>query len=439
MSLFLLSDTRRYTGAMAKLPRNIWVLLAAQAMNQSCASMVVLIGGIIGSQLAPTMNLATMPIASAVVGAATGTVPAVMASKRWGRKPVFYVGILLSIAGALLCSLALFQEWFIGFCGGALLIGSSLSVVQQYRFAAMESVSVDLIPTAASRLLLAGLVAAFLGPELAVWGRDLLPTPYMASFLSLVVLNIVAALILTGYRGVERTAAHQAAPVQDWRQLLGKPVLWVAILGASVGYAVMAFVMTATPLSMHVHSGHDLLETKRVIQSHIVAMYLPSLLSGWLIGRFGTARIMLAGCLALLAVVWIGSQGITIQHYWVALVLLGIGWNFMFVSGTALLPASYGDGEPFRVQALNEAVVFGSQAIASLSAGWVLWSLGWKILLYSCVPFIAAHLLLLAYWRLIATDLPTQHPAPPSTAPPNAAGSSIESPGSRSGEYRPRQ
>jgi MFS family permease len=135
-------------------------------------------------------------------------------------------------------------------------------------------------------------------------------------------------------------------------------------------------------------------------------MYLPSLLSGWLIGRFGTARIMLAGCLALLAVVWIGSQGTTVQHYWVALVLLGIGWNFMFISGTTLLPTVYGDGEPFRVQALNEAVVFGSQAIASLSAGWVLWSLGWNTLLYSCVPIIVAHLLLLAYWRFVVINPP---------------------------------
>jgi MFS family permease len=379
------------------------VLLAAQALNQSCASMLVLVGGLIGSQLAPSPALATLPVALMVVGTALAAIPAVMASRRWGRKRVFYLGILLSGCGGLLCSLSLIQEWFVGFCAGAVLMGSSLAVVQQYRFAAMESVTPDLVPKAASRLLLAGLVAAFLGPELAVWGRDVLATPYAASFISLLVLNLLAALLLVGYQPRAVSTNHHTGVAQPWRELLSQPVLWVAIAGATVGYTTMSFIMTATPLSMHLHAGHDLVHTKWVIQSHIVAMYLPSLFSGWLISRFGTSRVMFAGCLALLSVVVVATSGTALNQYWLALVLLGIGWNFLFVSGTTLLPAAYGDGEPFRVQGLNEFLVFGSQAVASLSAGWVLAGMGWTLLLYSCVPLILAHLLLLLYWSRSTT------------------------------------
>jgi len=391
---------------MRKLPHNVWFLLAAQALNQSCAPMLVLVGGLIGSQLAPSQALATLPVALMVVGTAFSVIPVVMASRRWGRKRVFYAGILVSSCGGLLCSYSLMQQWFIGFCGGAGLMGASLAVVQQYRFAAMESVTPDLVPKAASRLLLAGLVAAFLGPELAVWGRDVLATPYAASFLSLLVLNLLAAAVLVAYKPATITISQRAAVVQPWRQLLSQPVLWVAIAGAMVGYTTMSFIMTATPISMHVLAGHDLTATKWVIQSHIVAMYLPSLFSGWLISRFGTARIMRVGCLALLSAVVVAGSGTALNNYWLALILLGIGWNFLFVSGTALLPSAYGDGEPFRVQALNEFLVFGSQAVAALSAGWVLAGLGWASLLYISVPLILAHLLLLLYWTRFVTPAP---------------------------------
>jgi MFS family permease len=361
--------------------------------------MLVLVGGLIGSQLAPSASLATLPVALMVVGTALSTIPVVMLSRQFGRKRVFYLGMLVSAGGSLLCCFALMQHWFVGFCGGALLMGSSLAVVQQYRFAAMESVTPDLVPKAASSLLLAGLLAAFLGPELAVWGRDVMAAPYAASLLSLTVLNGIAGFLLLGYRDKPVVTRQVGVESPPWRELLNQPVLWVAIAGALVGYTTMSFVMTATPISMHMHAGHDLVETKRVIQSHIVAMYLPSLLSGWLIARFGTARIMLVGCVALLAAVVVASAGTALNQYWLALILLGIGWNFLFVSGTALLPQAYGDGEPYRVQALNEFLVFGSQALASLSAGWVLASLGWNLLLYACVPLIFGHLLLLLYWN----------------------------------------
>ena len=168
----------------------------------------------------------------------------------------------------------------------------------------------------------------------------------------------------------------------------------------AIGYAMMSFIMTATPVSMHVMQGHALADTKWVIQSHIMAMYLPSLVSGWLIAKFGVGRLMVVGCVVYLLCIVVASMGIALPNYWIGLILLGIGWNFLFVSGTALLPHSYRHEERFRVQGFNEFIVFGTQALASLSSGWVLSGLGWQNLLFLCVPIVLVQLLLLLNWKL---------------------------------------
>ena len=165
-------------------------------------------------------------------------------------------------------------------------------------------------------------------------------------------------------------------------------------MAATIGYAVMSFIMTATPVSMHVMDGHSLSHTKMVIQSHIVAMFLPSLVTGGLIKRFGTSRIMIAGLVAYLICIAFAFSGHFIHNYWVALVLLGVGWNFLFVAGTSLLPQTYRENERFKVQAFNEFFLFSSQAMAALSAGWVVYSFGWELLLIITIPFILAQLVL---------------------------------------------
>ena len=389
---------------MQGLPANVWILFSAQALNICASFLVLLLGGIIGSQLAPSPALATMPVALMVVGTAGSVVFASLASARWGRKPVFFAGIGIATAGASLCALALQAADFSLFCAGTFLMGCALAIVQQYRFAAMESVSAGQVPAAASRILLAGLLAAFIGPELAVRGKDLFATAYVGSFLGTILLSLLAALVLLAYRPAAIAQKHDRQNAQPWRLLLRRPVLWVAVLGAAVGYAVMTFVMTATPLSMHLHAGHDLVQTKQVIQSHIFAMFLPSLVSGWLMSQFGVGRIMFVGCLMLLGAVFAGLSGLSVAHYWVALVLLGVGWNFLFVGGTALLPRASGDEAPYRAQALNEFMVFGCQALASLSAGWVLAQLGWDLLLYLCIPLIGLQLGMFVYWRWRKTE-----------------------------------
>ena len=381
------------------MPFNVWLLMAAQGLNQSGITMVMLVGGLIGSRLAPSPLLVTVPVACAVVGTALATVPVALSMQRWGRKAVFLGGMLCAIVGSLVAALGIQLASFALFCGAVALLGGSVAVGMQYRFAAMEMVPVALAPQAASRLLLAGLLAAVLGPELGAAGRHLLPAEYGGSFLGLACLQLLGLVFLLFYREGGHLQRSHAGGGRPFRAIMGHSVFWVAIMSAAISYAVMSFVMVATPVSMHVHHGHTVIDAKWVIQTHMLAMFLPSLFSGWLIARFGAASLILTGCVLFLLCVGIGFSGGLLGNFHAALILLGVAWNFMFVSGTALLPSAHRHEERFRVQGLNEFVVFGAQAVAALSSGWVLAAIGWKALLLLCVPMVGLQLALLWLWR----------------------------------------
>ena len=386
------------------MPFNVWVLTLAQAFAMSATPMMMLLGGIIGAEIAPSPELATLPIASMVIGVALSIVPVSKFMQAFGRKPVFISGALVAASSGMLAAFAASQQNFTLFCLSGLMLGSAGAVVQQYRFAAMESVSETLAAKAASRVLLGGLVAAIIGPELAVLGDILSEQAYVGAFFFLTMVSLIAATILCFYREakIERKATMEftAATGRPLGVILSQPRIWVAIAGATLGYAMMSFVMTATPLHMHHIEHHSLADTKWVIQSHIIAMYLPSLISGALVVRIGVSKMMLLGLLAYVITIVTALLGHDLLNYWAALVLLGLGWNFLFVAGTALLPRCYNKDERYKVQAFNDSFVFGAQAMASLSAGWVIYVLGWEILLISCLPLIAALLLLIAWWKL---------------------------------------
>ncbi|MDH4059064.1 MAG: MFS transporter, partial [Cyclobacteriaceae bacterium] len=182
------------------------------------------------------------------------------------------------------------------------------------------------------------------------------------------------------------------------REIARQNIFWVAILGAAIGYAVMSFIMTATPVSMHVMDGHSLSHTKWVIQSHIVAMYLPSLFTAWIVRQLGIPRMMLTGLIAYVVCIAIAWSGHLLGNYWISLILLGIGWNFLFIGGTTLLPRSYQPNERFKVQAFNEFIVFGTQALAALSAGWIVYALGWEMMLLVTLPIIAIQTVVVVRW-----------------------------------------
>lgn len=384
---------------MKVLPFNVWLLMIVGSIAMTAAPMVVFTGGFIGANLAPNSSLATLPVAMMVVGTAVAVIPVTLLMQRVGRKRAFLLGSFISSGGALLSAFSIAEQSFWLFCGGVLLLGAGLAFVQQYRFAAMESVEPDKMASAAARVLLGGLVAAYVGPEISLGSKELFSTSYVGGFVILAGMYVGCGILLLLYRPKLVEVSEYQGAGRGIFEIAAQPIFWAAILSAAVGYAVMSFVMTATPMSMHMDMGHSLEDTKWVIQSHIMAMFIPSFFSGWLIGRFGNSNVMLAGIFAFVLCIIIAFVDQALMNYWFALVLLGIGWNFLFVGGTSLLPQSYREGEQFKAQAFNEFCVFGFQAIASLSSGWVLYKFGWHWLLVICVPLLFVVLMAIFFWK----------------------------------------
>tara|TARA_R110002073_G_scaffold120232_7_gene262061 strand:- start:272 stop:1465 length:1194 start_codon:yes stop_codon:yes gene_type:complete len=370
--------------------RTLIVLTFAQCFGQTAAPILVLLGGIVGAQIAPSMDWATLPIAIQIAGIASATIPASYVMSKVGRKAGFLGGTALAIFAALFAAWAIYQQSFTLFCFASFLMGNYIAFLQQFRFAVAESVSSELIPKCLAFLMLAGIVAALLGPEV---GRSFsviegLPD-YVGSFLGLAAMLSVSFLILLlFYRNTVVETKDQTSEVRPIGQIFKQPALILAIASAAVGYSVMSLVMTATPLSMHEMDHHSLEDTTRVIQSHILAMYVPSFFSGFLISWFGVMRIIQAGFVLMIVCVFIGWGQPEFINYWGALVFLGVGWNFLFLGGTTLLTQSYRASERFKVQAVNDFLVFGLQAIGSLSAGVLLAGVGWGGVMVFAVPVL---------------------------------------------------
>jgi len=377
------------------IPLPVWRLTLAYSLMMAGTAMIVLIAGIVGTGMAPTAGLATLPVALGVVGVASSALPTGKLLGRFGRRKVFIAYGLLAICSALFASASLVRGSFAGFCGAAYMIGWSAAAGHQYRFAALESVPANLAAKATSVLLLGGLLGAFTGPELAVRGRWLLETEYAGSFLLLAASYVTGSIIVSFHRDQPVSSVKHEGSGRPLRAVLGSSVIIVAISAAALAYGVMSLVMTATPISMHQHSGHSLETTKFVIQCHIGSMYLPSLIYGALWGRFGGRTMLWLGVAALLASLATALAGVQFLNYWLALILLGVGWNFLYLTGTNLLPHGYCPEDRFRVQSTNDFIVFSVQAMVSLGSGWLLFHWHWRGLLLTCVPLLMAFALFL--------------------------------------------
>jgi MFS family permease len=361
------------------------------------APIVVLLGGIVGAMIAPADDLVTLPIALMIVGTASSTVPAALIMGKFGRKAGFLFGSAYACAAGVLAAWAIGVGNFWLFCVATFLIGSHNAFVQQYRFAVAESVPAHKVGPAVSILMLAGVAAAFTGPEVANQLHKLGPWGlYSGSFLGLSALMLCAMMLLSFYPGSNLKVETFEAPQRSLVEIALQPVFLLAVGAAVVGYAVMSLIMTATPVAMHTHDQFSLDDTTFVIQSHIIAMYLPSLCSGFLIARFGSMKIIAAGLALIIGCLVIAFVDRSLVHYWWALVLLGVGWNFLFVGGTTLLTSTYQSSERFKVQALNDFLIFGLQAVAALGSGVILASLGWEWILGLSLPWLV--LLLPVMW-----------------------------------------
>ena len=324
-----------------------------------------------------------------------------MLMSKVGRRIGFLIGTALGFFAALLCAYAVWHESFYVFVLGTFLIGNYIAFLQQFRFAVAETVPKDKIPRSLSILMLAGIVAALLGPEVgqrysAVDGLPL----YVGSFLGLASLLTISLLILLlFYRDTNVVTEVSEGEIRPAQVIFKQPKLILAIVSAAMAYSIMSLIMTATPVSMHEIERYSLESTTRVLQSHILAMYAPSFFSGLLISKLGVFRVIKFGLAVMTLSIFVGSGEPGYIDYWVALIFLGIGWNFLYLGGTTLLTQCYRSSERFRVQAVNDFIVFGLQGFGSLGAGVLLASVGWNGLLTAAVPGLLILLIVIIFAR----------------------------------------
>lgn len=371
---------------------NLVILVACQLISATGSIVMVTLGGIIGTGLAPSAAWSTLPVSMMVIAVAATTIPAAFLMRRIGRSRGFAVASVSAAIALCIAVVALVASSFALFLLAAAMFGINMAFTQQYRYAAAESVSPEYVPRAISFVLLGSIGGAFVGPWLVIHGQHWLENvPYGGTLLAVGLLYVLQALLILRLQGVRH---HDTGEPEDTGRPLAviarQPVFIVAVLGGVAGYGLMTLIMTATPISMHVHDGFSLAQTAEVIKLHVLGMYVPSLVSGFLIERFGVQRLMFTGALLLFVTAVIGLQGQSLLHYGWALVLLGVGWNFLYVGGTTMLTYTYTLAERFRAQAINEFLVFGTSATASLLAGTILHYAGWLPLMLIPMPVLLA-------------------------------------------------
>ena len=388
---------------MLTLPKNVWLLTAGLALFMSLSVFVIFLGGIIGQNLAPMDSLSTLPVALLVVGTASFIIPINRIMSHLGRRQTFLGVCIYTLVIITLAITALNIQSFYLFCTATFLFGVTTATMNQFRFAAIESDDHHLSATATSAVLVGGLISAYLGPEIAILGQDLFSTQFVGSFALLSLSFIMAFTLLWFYQPYAVASENHSSSGRSLHTIVKQRVFIIAMSSSAIGYVVMSYIMTATPMSMHVIDGFSLEHTKFVIQSHVIAMFLPSLFTPWIVKLLGLSKMMLIGVLLYFVCIAIALSGHALNNYWVALILLGLGWNFLFIGGTSLLPNSYIDAEKFKVQSVNDFLIFSLQAIASLSAGWFVFNFGWEVVLLSVVPLLIAQFILLFWWLKVKT------------------------------------
>ena len=370
------------------LNKNLLILCIGQIFSFTSPTVTVLLSGIIGSTLINIQYLATFPTALMIVGSAIGAPIAAKIMEIKGRKFGFILASLVNSFASLICAYALTISSFSIFCLGNILIGLSVSFILQYRFAATELVQKENIPKAISLILLLGIVAALLGSNIVSITKDIFYTEFVGSYFSLSLLTIIPFFFFLFYDDEKSFNKQKSNNKKSILKLLTNNNIKLAILSAGVGYITMSTLMTATPISMNIMHGYSIFSTGIVIQLHVVGMFLPSLFTGNLIKIYGHKNIIYSGIIILLICIFINFSFETYYGFMIGLILLGIGWNFLFISGTSLLVISYDEENKFLSQGLNDFVVFSTQAIGSLSAGFLLYLTNWKTLNLICIPMI---------------------------------------------------
>jgi MFS family permease len=385
---------------------NALVLAVAQALSGGNSIVIVGTAGIVGGTLADK-SLATVPVSTYVLGLWAATLPVGAIAKRFGRLAAFECGALCGTIAGLLCFLAVMQASFLLLCAGTLFGGFYAAAHQSYRFAATDTASDAFKAKAISWVMTGGMFSAFVGPQLVIVTKDLWP-PYLfaGSYLAQAGVGILSGVVLLLVR-IPRPAASGGlrSGGRPLIEIFRQPRLIAAVTCGVASYSMMNLVMTSAPVAM-VDCDHSVTDATLGLQWHVIGMFAPSFITGSLIGRFGTDRV--AGCgLAIIAIgALIALSGISLAHFWLALILLGVGWNFAFVGATALVTQCHRPNERNKVQAVNDFLVFGSMAIGSFSSGKLLASYGWSMVAEVVLPVVAiAGLLLIAVNLMVRPKL----------------------------------
>jgi len=359
--------------------RNVPLLAFCQALMMSSNALLVTTSALVGYALASNKAYATLPYALQLTATMLTSLPAAMLLKKTGRKHGFMLATVLGMGGGSLCTLGILHQDFLLFTAGGILLGMFNGFGNYYRFTAADIVDAPHKSRAISLVLAGGVIAAIVGPNLANLTRNVIThATFAGSYMAIIGLYILSLILLSLLRlPASVTAARTRADSgRRLRQIIAQPKYIVAVIGGMFGYGVMTLVMTATPLAMH-HHAFPFADTSFVIQWHVLGMYVPSFFTGHLIHRFGSTRIMLLGVLAGLACVAINLTGTSVTHFWIALICLGVSWNFLFIGATSLLTETYRPEETFKAQALNDFIVFSTVAVASLSSGALQHEFGW--------------------------------------------------------------
>ncbi|MEZ9495150.1 MFS transporter [Vibrio splendidus] len=377
--------------------RNVWLLSLCQALLMTGNILLISVIGLIGKQIAPSVSMITLPVALQFLGLMAATIPASLISGKLGRKRGFSIGNVVGITGASLATYALFQQNFYLFCFATFLLGIGIGFGTLYRFAAIEVCDENARHRAISISMAGGVLAAVLGPNLAImsqqWSADGL---YIGAFASLIGLNILALLILQTIQFPKVSFNSQAPKADPLGVIVKAPNFIGAVFAAMVAYAVMNILMTATPLAM-IGCGFDFTKAAGVIEWHVLGMFVPAFFTGSLIERFGSRMMILAGGILFVVCIAINIHGESIWHFRAALVVLGVGWNFMFIAATGLFSQSYQSQNKAKAQAFNEFIVFGCVTITAMLSGWLESTAGWQNLNIYVLPFVLAVILLFAF------------------------------------------
>ena len=371
--------------------RNLWLLILSQIFGFTAANVTVFLSGIIGSEISPIKALATFPPSVYVVGIAISTIFAAKVMSAIGRRLGFVLASIGSSLACILAAYAILNNNFLIFSLSCFFLGTGMAFIHQYRFAAAESVEKQKAPKAVSMLLLAGIVSAFIGISLANFTKNLVSDHiYVGSYLALACFTIMPALILSFYKNtnIQSDEINFNKEVRSYKEFFLDPKFLQAMFSATFGYVVMAFLMTATPISMHFIHNISVDKVGIVIQFHVLGMFLPSLITGNLINKYGPSKIMYAGTFFYLLTIIMSFFEPNFMNYLISLILLGIGWNFLYISGTSLLVTTYQEHEKFKAQGFNDLVVFSATAIGSLSAGILVSITSWKVINLMCIPFL---------------------------------------------------